>query len=53
MYFIIHSYFKDGDYLETTKKFEVQYDNMEDYLKKLVTKKKKRKKKVEDNEDDD
>ena len=44
---------KDGDYAETTKKFEVQYDNMEEYLKKLVQKKKKRKKKVEDNEDDD
>ena len=49
----LHSCLQDGDYLETTKKFEVQYDNMEEYLKKLVQKTKKRKKKVEDNEDDD
>ena len=38
--------------METTKKFEVKYDNMEEYLKHLVSKR-KRKKKVEDNEDDE
>jgi len=48
----IPEYLQDGDYLETTKKFEVKYDNMEEYLKHLVSKR-KRKKKVEDNEDDE
>ena len=44
---------KDGDYVETTKKFEVQYENMNEYLRQLVRKKKKRKKKVEEEEDED
>ena len=43
---------KDGDYIETTKKFEVQYENMNEYLRQLV-RKKKRKKKVEEEEDED
>merc|ERR1712190_174620 len=27
----ISDYLQDGDYVETTKKFEVQYENMEEY----------------------
>jgi len=49
----IPEYIQDGDYMETTKKFEVQYENMNEYLRQLVRKKKKRKKKVEEEEDED
>ena len=44
---------QDGDYVETTKKFEVQYENMEEYLKKLVARQRKKKKKAEENQDEE
>merc|ERR1712018_42973 len=49
----IPEYLQDGDYVETTKNFEVQYENMEEYLKKLVARQRKKKKKAEENQDEE
>ena len=46
----IPEYIQDGTYDDVTKKFQVKYGDMKDFLKKLTQKTKKKKKKVDEEE---
>jgi len=48
----IPGYLQDGEYEDVTRKFEVQYANMEDFLKSVTQKQSRRARKKKDDEDD-
>ena len=48
----IPGYLQDGEYEDVTRKFEVQYANMEDFLKSVTQKQSRRARKKKDDDDD-